>query len=208
MSSHPLNMFPKCPAEYESYAGLTHTIMGRKCSVRDSAFGVFHPDFFNLVFCQFRSGVIGTAATAYHSVASASLSKHVLSVVSMRTFAQMCGISAWRVVAGMQDQSDGPNTGGDVVGNPMRQVGFCTTVGTRRSHLPIAQRVHASSPLPAFALWALAGRFIRTLIKTIYDYFEKNGRGIYSGFRHVILLVRLMWLGSFGVQPSFEPFVF
>src|ERR1044071_7910179 len=137
--------------------------------------------------------VVSAFRVSMHSVAlalrRATLVSHVGQIVGVRTFAEVRGVYAGRVITGMHDERLRPVAPAEQVGQSVRQTRL-----SLHGEAAIACAYASTSPLPA-TYWAN----IDILPKPLNVFFGKLGRVYIYSIHDVNLLNRFTeWLGSFG----------
>lgn len=129
----------------------------------------------------------------------------VFYIVFLRTFEQVCAVTAWRPIAGVAGiQRPRIFTRLQIVSNAA-----CAKISILDREFSVTSRMAVANPFPAITVRPLARRFIN-LGPEAFNVFLGKGREWFRIFcRHGMNLTDrfVSSLGSFGVQPSFEPLV-
>ncbi len=217
-------MFPSFSINNTSYRRLTDSEPSRQCPCRKSALWVKFSNLQNNGFRQFGVSmlltftsrfwmgmrpVVHTSGPRFRMLARAVaiaprlsvLARHICHVVSVGTAKQMCWVHAPRTIARVASHARWLS-----VCEKIRDSGSAKISALKRKYTVwFRWSFDTSDPIPTFIRQTDAN--VRP--ESCKFFLRKCGdRFRIVGSQEVNLLDRFsFWLGSFGVQPSFEPFV-
>jgi hypothetical protein len=188
-------MFPSASIYDECKHGVANTKLSSYGQMITTTFVAHRANFQNLTGREFRPTILGTSERS-------PLYRHIMQIIFLGSFKQVCRVTAARVIARMADVKTRPTLTSEKVRNAM---GIGTAILSAK--LTITRLRYRFQPSPTITSWALAGRPVNITPETSNLLFGKNGRvSINSNHRENLQHRFELWLGSFGcLEHSFGP---
>lgn len=170
--------------------------LSRYRSLRSSVF----KHFSNLEHHRLVQHCVGVSRSFFESVFRPLLLYPVSGILTVCAKEEVIWSYARRVIAPVKNIKILGN--GAVMNRPRDARGARALALFSNVHHSVAVLIGASSPFPAVAFRPLAGVLIYSAQETDKQWYLRSSHdmGLLNRFKD--------WIGSFGVQPSFEPFVF